>query len=253
MATTRSASTRAARPPGPRALQADATRSHLIGTTIDLLGAGSYHGATVFEVAKAAGLTHGAVQHHFGSRAALMMAVTDAILRDTGPDGVAWPAPGLPLPERCAGLVQALWLRAYASQRFLAAWAVYFGSATEPDLRGHVARQRRNLAQTLHQRFLDVLPELRASTDAAAMVQLVLSALRGLGVVRLFGSPGPDEAGQLQLLGRLLLSHCQAAADAAQAAAATRAAPESPRAPPHEPAPDAALDHPAHRLQPRTP
>lgn len=197
---------------GGRALQADATRAHLIGTAIDVLGERSYQGATVFEVAKAAGVTHGAVQHHFGSKAALMMAVTDAILRDSGPDGVAWPDAGLPLAERCQRLVQALWQRAYASPRFLAAWAVYFGSAGEPDLRGHVARQRQALAQTLHARFLAAVPELRASADAPAMVQLVLSALRGLGVVRLFDNPGLSEAAQLRLLGQLLQSHCQASA-----------------------------------------
>lgn len=200
----------APRRPGARARQADATRDHLIGTAIGVLGARSYHGATVFEVAKAAGVTHGAVQHHFGSKAALMMAVTDAILRDSGPDGVAWPPPGLPLAARCEGLVQALWQRAYAAPRFLAAWAVYFGSAGEPDLRGHVAVQRRALAQALHARFLAVLPELQASAEAAAAVQLVLSALRGLGVVRLFDNPGPGETAQLQLLGRLLLAQCQA-------------------------------------------
>lgn len=231
-----------ARRRGQRAQQADATRDHLIGTAIGVLGARSYHGATVFEVAKAAGVTHGAVQHHFGSKAALMMAVTDAILRDSGPDGVAWPAAGLPLAERCHGLVLALWQRAYASQRFLAAWAVYFGSAGEPDLRGHVARQRHALAQALHDRFLQVLPELRASADAVALVQLVLSALRGLGVVRLFNSPGPGEAAQLQLLGRLLLAHCDVHTPRSGAA---------PPAPPAAPAPSAARvaapDLPARR------
>ena len=197
---------------GPRAEQADATREHLIGTAITLLGSGSYQGATVFEVAKAAGLTHGAVQHHFGSKAVLMVEVIDAILRDSGPDGVAWPAAELPLAARCDGLVHALWQRAYAAPRFLAAWAVYFGSAAEPELRLQVAQKRQAVTQTLIDRFLAVLPELQTCAEAPALVQLVLSGLRGLGMVRLFGDPGPAEAAQLQLLGRLLLVHCQGAA-----------------------------------------
>ncbi len=213
---------RPTRSQGPRAEQADATRAHLIVTAIGLLGAGSYQCATVFEVAKAAGLTPGAVQHHFGSKAVLMVEVIDAILRDSGPDGVAWPAADLPLAARCDGLVQALWQRAYAPPRFLAAWAVYFGSAAEPALRLQVAQKRQAVTRTLIDRFLAVLPELQASTEAPALVQLVLSGLRGLGMVRLFGDPGPAEAAQLQLLGRLLLSHCQGAAPPATPAPVPR-------------------------------
>ena len=196
---------------GAKALRAQATRDHLIGTTIDVLHQRSYHGATVFEVAKAAGVTPGALQHHFGSKAVLMMQVTDAILGASGPDGVAWPAATGPLRERCLGLVLALWQRVYEPPRFLAAWAVYFGSAGEPELRSHIAQQRVALGQALHQRFLHVLPELSATADLQALVQLVLSSLRGLGVVRLFGPPPAGEHAQLALLAQLIEQHCQAA------------------------------------------
>lgn len=202
-------------PIGLKAQRAEATRKHLIGTTIGLLHDRSYQGATVFEVAKAAGLTPGALQHHFGSKAALMMQVTDAILRASGAEGVAWPAAERPLQERCLGLVQALWQRAYEPPRFLAAWALYFGSAGEPELRAHIARQRASLAQALHQRFLQVLPELAATPDSKALVQLVLSSLRGLGVVRLFGPAPKDELAQLELLARLIEAHCLAASHGA--------------------------------------
>lgn len=209
-----------------KALQAEATRNHLIGTTIGLLHDRSYQGATVFEVAKAAGLTPGALQHHFGSKAALMMQVTDAILRASGTEGVPWPAAELPLRARCLGLVQALWQRAYEPPRFLAAWAIYFGSAGEPELRSHIASQRASLAQALHQRFLQVLPELAATPDSQALVQLVLSSLRGLGVVRLFGPAPDDEAAQLALLARLIETHCQPVSDGVSTA--RRGAPANP-------------------------
>jgi len=216
-------------PAGPKALQAEATRERLIDTTISLLRDRSYQGATVFEVAKAAGLTPGALQHHFGSKAALMMQVTVAILRASGPEGVAWPAAGQPLAERCRGLLQALWQRAYEPPRFLAAWAVYFGSGGEAELRSHIAQQRRGLAQALHQRFLQVLPELTDAPDSKALVQLVLSSLRGLGVARLFGPAPKDERAQLELLARLVEAHCQSAS--ARASAARRKAPAAPAKP----------------------
>ena len=105
--------------------------------------------------------------------------------------------------------MRALWLRAYQPPRFLAAWAVYFGSAGEPDLRLHIAQQREALGLALHQRFVQVLPELALAADARALVQLVLSTLRGLGVARLFGHQAHDEDAQLALLARLVEMHCQ--------------------------------------------
>ena len=210
----RAAARRALVPLGVKAQRAEATREHLIGTAIHVLHERSYQGATVFEVAKAAGVTPGALQHHFGSKAVLMMQVTDAIINASGPDGVAWPSSDGPLHERCLGLVLALWRRAYEPPRFLAAWSVYFGSAGEPELRSHIAQQRDSLAQALHQRFLQVLPELAAMADSQTLVQLVLTSLRGLGVVRLFGPAPAQEAQQLQLLAQMIERHCHAAVPA---------------------------------------
>lgn len=192
---------------GTKAAQAAATREHLIDTAIDVLHARSYHGATVFEVAKAAGVTHGALQHHFGSKAVMMMQVTDAIVRASGADGVAWPDASGPLHQRCLALVQALWARVYEPPRFLAAWAVYFGSAGEPELRSHVAAQRRALTRNLHQRFLQVLPELATHPDSQSLVQFVLTTLRGLAMTRLFGADPQAEAAQRALLVQLLAHH----------------------------------------------
>jgi AcrR family transcriptional regulator len=192
---------------GAKAAQAAATREHLIDTAIDVLHARSYHGATVFEVAKAAGVTHGALQHHFGSKAVMMMQVTDAIVRASGADGVAWPDSGGPLEQRCQALVQALWSRVYEPPRFLAAWAVYFGSAGEPELRSHVAEQRRDLTRNLHQRFVQVLPELSGHPDSQTLVQLVLTTLRGLAMTRLFGADPVAEAAQRALLVQMLVHH----------------------------------------------
>lgn len=184
--------------------RSEATRARLIATTIDLLQDRSYRGATVFEVAKAAGLTHGALQHHFGSKAALMMAVTAEILRSSDAAGVAWPAPGLPLPQRAARYVQALWRRVYEPPRFLAAWSVYFGSAEEPEVREAVGVQRGELSRALRKRFREVFPELAPGPDAAALADLVVSALRGIAIVRLFGPAPRESAAQLRALAALL-------------------------------------------------
>lgn len=205
-------------PPKPRrqAERSRSTREHLIATTIDVLRERGYQGATVFEVAKAAGVTPGALQHHFGSKAALMMQVVDDIVRSGQAAGAPWPDAGLPLVERARHYVRALWRTVYEPPRFLSAWSVYFGASAEPDLRDHVAAHRAELAALLRQRFLSVFPELAADQGAGDVADLVLSALRGMGVVRLFGPADAACAAQLDALADLIVLRCKSAAAVAR-------------------------------------
>ena len=59
--------------------RSEATRAQLIQAAIQVVRDKGYQGASVFEVAKAAGLTPGAFQHHFGTKAVLMMRVVDEL------------------------------------------------------------------------------------------------------------------------------------------------------------------------------
>lgn len=59
------------------------TRDKLIDATIQAVFADGYVGATMSRIAKRAGVTRGAIQHHFGDRRVDMMAqVTQHILRE---------------------------------------------------------------------------------------------------------------------------------------------------------------------------
>ena len=65
------------------------TRAQLLGAAADLVRDGGVQAASMFEVAKAAGVTPGALQHHFGSKAELMMQVIEHILRSDDANGGA--------------------------------------------------------------------------------------------------------------------------------------------------------------------
>lgn len=200
--------------PAPRthAERSKATREHLIATAIEVVRQRSYQGATVFEVAKAAGVTPGALQHHFGSKAVLMMQVVDEILRSSDAGGVQWPGADLPLEQRASRYVHALWERVYEPPRFLAAWSVYFGSSTDPELRAHIAGRRAVLDAALHARFVAIFPEAARTPGVEPFVDLVLSSLRGIGLVRLFDADAPQCAAQLEVLAMLIVQRCTAAA-----------------------------------------
>lgn len=192
--------------------RSQATREHLVATAIDVVRERSVQGATVFEVAKAAGVTPGALQHHFGSKAVLMRRVIDEILRASDATGVAWPDPGRPLAERAEQIVRGLWQRVYEPPRFLAAWSLYFGCSSDTELCAYMAGQRAETAAELRARFAASFPELAGAADADAFVDLVLSSLRGIGVARVFDPEAANCAPQLRALADLIVLRCRGGA-----------------------------------------
>lgn len=60
---------------GPRAEKAEATRARLIGIAADLFGRRGYEGTSIEEVLERAGVSKGALYHHFPSKEALFEAV----------------------------------------------------------------------------------------------------------------------------------------------------------------------------------
>lgn len=191
--------------------RSEATQTHLVQAAIQVVQERGYQGASVFEVAKAAGLTHGAIQHHFGTKAVLMTRVVDALLNANGSTAPGWPDASLPLAERARSTLQMLWQRVYAPERFLVAWQVYLGCRTDDTVLRYIADKRQAQQAQLIERFLHLFPELPDADDTRSLFDLVLSTLRGMGLVRLFGPADASMAAQLDQLATILVQRCQIA------------------------------------------
>ncbi len=189
-----------------------ATREQLLAATVEVVRTRSVAGASMFEVAKAAGVTPGALQHHFGTKAELMLQVVERLLVEQDGAAVPWPSAALPLPGRARAYVDALWTTLYEPERFLAAWALYFGSVEDAAVRARIVARRRTVSATMHRRFRAIFPEAADAPGVDAFVDLLLSALRGLGVVRLFGPVPRDVERQLSALASTIELHCAAVA-----------------------------------------
>lgn len=192
--------------------RSEATQAQLVQAAIDVVRSRGYQGASVFEVAKAAGLTPGAIQHHFGTKAVLMTRVVDALLDANGSNAPGWPDVTQPLSERAHGTLQLLWQRIYEPERFLVAWQVYLGCRADDTVLRYIADKRQQQQAQLAERFLSLFPELPDTPDTHGLLDLVLSTLRGMGLVRLFGPADASMAAQLEQLGALLVQRCQNAA-----------------------------------------
>jgi AcrR family transcriptional regulator len=218
-------------PPARRshAQRSAATRAQLLTAAARVVRERGAQGASLFEVAKAAGVTPGALQHHFGSKAELMMQLVEHLLSATDGSGVRWPAPSRPLAARARAFVDVLWHSVYAEPRFLAAWAVYFGSSGDAALMQRLSLRRAAVNEGLRRRLREVFPELRDARRAADQCDLLLAALRGLALLRLFdldAAPGPGL--RRQLAGNIV-SACGAGA-----ALPTSPAPQASQAPPRK-------------------
>lgn len=189
--------------------RSEATQAHLVQAAIQVVRDRGYQGASVFEVAKAAGLTHGAIQHHFGTKAVLMTRVVDALLDANGSTDPGWPDASLPLAERARSTLQLLWQRIYEPERFLVAWQVYLGCRADDTVLRYISDKRAAQQEQLVDRFLRLFPELPDSPDSRSLFDLVLSTLRGMGLVRLFGPADASMAAQLEQLSTLLVQRCE--------------------------------------------
>ena len=190
-----------------------ATRQHLIATAIDVIQHRSLEEMSIHELAKSAGMTSGAVQHHFESKAVLMMNVLSELIESTVRSGELWPSPALPARERAAKFVQAVWSLVYAQPRFIVAWNIYLGCRNQPEVLGHIAELRQSVQARMHEGFFTAFPEL--------------AALRGLGMLQLFApaqpsAPDADQQAQLSCLADWIATRCEAAAASAATPAKVR-------------------------------
>src|ERR1700710_3042444 len=67
---------------GPRAQKAEATRDALITAARALFAERGYHDVGVRDLTAQAGVTRGALAHHFGDKQGLFVAVFEAVERD---------------------------------------------------------------------------------------------------------------------------------------------------------------------------
>lgn len=210
------------------------TRAHLIATAIDVIQHRSLEEMSIHELARSAGMTSGAVQHHFESKAVLMMQVLEEILRSQGSGGELWPSATLDAHERAKRFVDAAWGLIYAQRRFIAAWNIYLGCRNQPDVLEHVASVRTQIGRQLQADFLDTFPEIMSTPNPEAFVGMVLSTLRGLGLLQLFSRaeqdiPSEQPVAQLACLAQVIAARCESSGYApAIAAAATHSSGAAP-------------------------
>ncbi len=186
-------------------IKSEQTRERLLDAALDLMQTKGHGQLSVHEVARAAGMTSGAVQHHFASKAALMLEVITRVIAQLEDASDFWPPAHWPLAQRADHFVQQAWATLYGQPRFTVAWSAYLAAREDELMVAHIVERRGWLTASLQQRMAQSFPEMCQGPQATARVQFVLSALRGMGLVAPF-SPAAAMPAQLQVLSQYLQS-----------------------------------------------
>jgi AcrR family transcriptional regulator len=191
--------------PNLHQVKRELTHERLLNSALTLVQEKGAGRLSIQAVAQAAGMTTGAVQHHFPSKAALMMQVLSRLIDSLESDTDFWPSPRWSLRRRSEHFVRQAWAQLYSQPRFASAWSAYLAAVDDVVMTAHIIEQRSLIQQRLRVQFLAAFPEIAIHPQADAHMQFVLTTLRGLGLVRPF-APAAAIDSQLAILSEFIQS-----------------------------------------------
>lgn len=162
------------------------TRNALIEATIGLLAEGGYANATTTRIARRAGVSLGAMQHHFGSKDELLMETFDQLMLELTTQMSLDPGRGQALESRVETLVTRLW-DVYCSPRYVAVWELFLGTRAEPHLREEAVAQRSRSLRIFADLWWSFFKDDVASEQVVVdVMHTTLAMLRGFAFYSVF-------------------------------------------------------------------
>lgn len=163
------------------------TRRKLVEAAIAVVDEAGYANLTISKVAERAGLTNGAMQHHFSSRGDLLLAVLDMLYPVMEIPFERISEHKLPLRSRVGMLVDALW-QIYSRPEYLAIWDIAFGARTDPVLHPRLRAYQGDLTTRTMPHLTVLFADIGLSAAAAERVfLLIIRYLRGVALQTVFG------------------------------------------------------------------
>lgn len=171
-----------------------ATRTALLDAAIDCLAEEGYAKTTTRRIAERAGVTPGALQHHFATRAELLgqarrhlgSKVAQKMFEDR-PADIA--SPRLRTEHQLDR-----WWDLLTGPRFAAMVELWLAARTDAELREQLAEAERDGARLAAAATRIVYPELADRPGFAQLISTGQATMRGLAMLRFVDETGADEA-----------------------------------------------------------
>ena len=132
------------------------TRQKLMAATIKVLAEQGWSGATIGGVAKKAGVSRGACQHHFPTRTALVSAAVEHVFREQVEE-LARRAKSLPKSRRKLEPLLNLLAEVYAGPLFTAATQLWVAAVADAELKALLLPLETNVGRQVHRLTVELL------------------------------------------------------------------------------------------------
>jgi AcrR family transcriptional regulator len=186
-----------AAPPRMRRTQAErraSTRTALLDASIDCLVEDGYANTTTRRIAERAGVTPGALHHHFAGKAELLSAAVRHIGKRFRQEMLEHRPPDAPsLLARCEQVLNQTW-EVHRGPFFQASMELWVAARTDADLRATLAELQHEVPHLNGVAAHVVYPEMADQPGFAQVLETGLAAMRGLAMLAFVDEADADAA-----------------------------------------------------------
>ena len=168
----------------PKQDRSRATRQRLLEAVVTCLATKGYEASTMSVIAAEAGISRGAVQHHYPTREDLVLAALRYIFDERKATIESSVIPARTGRARVHAVV-ALMVEVYGGDLFRAALQVWTVAAADPHLRDAVLPMERTFAREVHEMAVRLLEVDDTDPHRRALIQVTLELARGLALANL--------------------------------------------------------------------
>lgn len=207
---------------GPKQDRSRETRATLVESAVACLAQRGWSATTVAVVAEHAGVSRGAVQHHFPTREDLVLAAVEQMAEQRVAEARGWLTPGAGEPLPSDEVVRHV-VDLYSGELFDAALALWVAAVSEPALRDRVRALEASVSREAHRLVVEALGADESVPGVREAIQVTLDWARGLGLANLLTDDRARRAPSVAWWGRFL-----------EAVISGTATPTSPQEPPRQ-------------------
>lgn len=160
------------------------TRQKLMAAAIEVLTEQGWAGATTGAIAERAGVSRGACQHHFPTRAALVAAAVEHVFHQQLEE-IARRAKGLPQSRRRVEPLLNLLYDIYAGPLFTAATHLWVAAVADAELKALLLPLEKHVGREVHRLTIELLGLDERDREVRDAVRATLDLLRGLALANL--------------------------------------------------------------------
>jgi AcrR family transcriptional regulator len=186
--------------------RSEATRSRVLDAAVACIVDAGFQASNLVRIAKVAGVTTGAIQHQFGDKATLLAEVVERGFERMVDRLAALPERALPVPDRVARIVGALW-EGYDATSTRASLEILLAMRGDDAFRRRSVEFVAGMAERIDRLWMGTFSDVDCGRGRHVEAQrMVFATLNGLALERILVPGAPDNAADLARITRGVLA-----------------------------------------------